>query len=500
MSKVSDLHILSFARTFAIGVWLPNPETSGGTVIGSETVSEASLHEAAERLVSMGLLERVERIKRDAGPRSNLVSYTLTDAGRAAAREFCGDPALTVDLARTLHSSDLSRVYGDLEIAKSQRELRERGAQTARAALKALGYTFEGTGGWHVLPHVTPAGRLGYVNTTQGIAVETSIRLEPELVEAITVPGQPEGPQASGAAAWASPDAGEARRATAPKGWTQLLVDLRGGADLELGRFRAWVAAWGLATCYESRRGEPGVTYLCPRGEERLVPAEWPMTDERRGELTEIAERHLAAIAANVARLESEDVALDVEKALAKPFGDQPVAFASRGIDAPRFPIRDTRAAHDSLNPLRKRVDGYNADGALMATVSRYTSSHDVVREALRESGISRLALFERSNVGGARIFDVIADALSLVLYRRLEQASKALWEVFVGKADVTSQHTLAHQARLAPIAKELAGQLLAPCAELARSAYAEVLEAYYADGHIEIEPDLIPCDRAEAV
>src|SRR5690554_2086380 len=94
MSKVTDLHILAHARTFRLGVWLPKPETSGGTIIAGETVSEARMHEAAERLTSQGFLERNERRtgRPDREPRHTLVTYTITDAGRAAAREFVGNP------------------------------------------------------------------------------------------------------------------------------------------------------------------------------------------------------------------------------------------------------------------------------------------------------------------------------------------------------------------------------------------------------------------------
>uniref|UniRef100_UPI003F496990 helix-turn-helix transcriptional regulator n=1 Tax=Amycolatopsis sp. CA-096443 TaxID=3239919 RepID=UPI003F496990 len=139
------------------------------------------------------------------------------------------------------------------------------GKQLVCDALAALGHSYDGTGGWHILPAVTADRRLGFVNIAAGVAVTTTITVPRAIVAALTVADQKPGPLFSGAAKWAAPDPGEAARAEFPAGWLQLAVDVRHSAEpvssprpIELA---AKVTSWCLTTCY-GERGEPGAAAL----------------------------------------------------------------------------------------------------------------------------------------------------------------------------------------------------------------------------------------------
>ena len=131
------------------------------------------------------------------------------------------------------------------------------GAAAIRGVLASFGYTYSGTGGWHITAYATPDQRRGFVNICRGVAMLTSYTLDAEMIEALTVPGQGDGPQVSGA--------GGSMAASAPPGWIQLLVDLRKdvGAVTELGEFvTARIVAWCLDTCYDRYHDPEGARDL----------------------------------------------------------------------------------------------------------------------------------------------------------------------------------------------------------------------------------------------
>jgi hypothetical protein len=142
----------------------------------------------------------------------------------------------------------------------------------------------------------------------------TSYTLDAEMIEALTVPGQGDGPQVSGAVAWGGVDAGEAHRASGPAGWVQLLVDLRQdvGVVTEPGEFvTARIVAWCLDTCYDRYRdpegargprpGEPGLTCLDYPLDDTMDSREWPATAETRQAMDDVGLAALDTIARDLA-------------------------------------------------------------------------------------------------------------------------------------------------------------------------------------------------------
>ncbi|MGH3600275.1 MAG: hypothetical protein ACRDRO_04225 [Pseudonocardiaceae bacterium] len=207
---------------------------------------------------------------------------------------------------RRLNMAELTQRAETSEAAAEQLRRREQVEETCWAVLAGLGFRYSGTVGWHVGAYVDEDRRLGFVSITDGVAVGTDVVLDPAVVEAGTVPNQPEGPQVSGAVAWSSPDPGEAHHASAPPGWTQLAVDLRARRKPTPMRCSAHIVMWGLGTCYDGKRGVPGYTMLDGQfcypdhdGEDDLPPDEWPETDTMP-ELRRIATAALADIAGNL--------------------------------------------------------------------------------------------------------------------------------------------------------------------------------------------------------
>lgn len=182
---------------------------------------------------------------------------------------------------RDLHSSALPNSAE----GRRQDQLRKEGTRLVLGVLQLLGLSYEGTGGWHLVACCTPNSRLGFVNTTRGLALETELVVTDELLEALTVPEQGSGQVASGAAAWSSPDLGGPKRATVPRSWVQLLVDVRTGttepAMLSMAEVNPRMVGWCLPTVY-GRRGMPGGARLDGEGTLLRVPTdEWPFTREQ---------------------------------------------------------------------------------------------------------------------------------------------------------------------------------------------------------------------------
>lgn len=186
-----------------------------------------------------------------------------------------------------------------IRLATEALDLRNAAGRRCRGVLAGLGHTYTGSHGWHILAMATARDTIGFVDSAMGVAVETEVSIEPEEIEALTVPEQAEGPVASGAAFWTSPDAGEGHRASAPKGWRQLLVDLRDRKDPVV-RASGRVVAWGLTTCYGST-GQPGPLGLDGRTyahwEDGFCDVElWPDSGNR-SEMVRVAGEGLDAIA-----------------------------------------------------------------------------------------------------------------------------------------------------------------------------------------------------------
>jgi hypothetical protein len=464
--STQDLDILVRARTFGISIVSGRPEEL----------------EAARRLTAAAYL--TEHIQTMGKVRSTC--YTITDSGRAACREHQGIGALTVDHARTLHARELREVYGDLPLARGQLELREQGAALVPGVLRAMQVEYRNTSGWHVVACATPEGQLGLVDITHGMAIQTSVEIAPAVVEALTVPDQSSGPQVSGAAAWTSPDAGAGKRASAPDGWVQLLVDVRVDVQdatvADVGAMTARVVRWGLATCYESRQGEPGWTSLDGRGETRLPAQEWPATLEQRREMQAVAVRGLDAIARRLAELaDAPAVAEALDRSRAGGTGSD-IDGAIKAV--PQWP----RGGHD-------------AKRAVWSATCHVTAP--VVEDALKEAGAARLASaageFGAERVVGLRYYDLLCYLLEVVLAQRLLPAAEALAPQLAplirtagpGEQAHAGDWQLYHQT-LTPLMQRLAVDVaplvLRDAREIAREALAGVTAAYLARGPVVVD------------
>lgn len=293
-----DLAVLRYARTFPIKV---GSEFRGGHVIAGRTVMADQLEAAAKRLAKAGLMA--------ARPGKTDI-YDVTDDGRSVAR---GRDDLTIDEARGLHARVLREVWGGHRTADNQRRFRAAGTVLARAVLDRLGVRLGNTA-WELVPFAGPEGQLGFVNIATGSAGVSNAELPPHVIEALTIPDQPGGPRASGAAFRTFPDPGEPHHAEAPESWVQLLCDIRPGADIDSppsfqnlplpDPLDVRIVWWGLRTCYGGRRGNPGPHRLVGlHSRAGLPPEKWPQlpTSQTMAETAADGLRTIAlAIAARV--------------------------------------------------------------------------------------------------------------------------------------------------------------------------------------------------------
>lgn len=367
------------------------PAKRGGMLIPRGPDGEAAQLTVAEDLVERGLLEGAAT---DIGPGRR---FSITDDGRRAAR---GDAELGEDDARAMHIGDLTTVWADHDVAKRHVDLRVQAAVTVRAALSALGHEYHATHGWHITAMVTPDGRLGFVNTATGTAVDTDVRLGDDVVTAVTIPDQADGPLASGAVAWAGVDLGESRNASSPAGWRQLLVDVRTDRSAQpQPTTMTWAAVtwWCLATCYSSglaRYGRPGIACLDDHPGARAPIDDWPMSHEQRERMHAVALRWLRRIATDVAG-----------------GCDQQTATLVAG----------DRSADEIMQALHREPRGhaeiYSLESNLAMLTSQYAASGGVIAEALTEAEIPAIIDVCR---GLHRWQDVIAELLSRALHTAL--------------------------------------------------------------------------------
>lgn len=406
---------------------------------------------------------------------------------------------ITVSDARRMHIADLAR--GTDPSARRQLALRERGAALVRGILRTVGVSsygadwrgYDGPSGWHVTAYVTPELSVGFVNIAQGVAVATDVQLDLEVAEALTVPEQDEGVLASGAAAWTAPDVGLAQLAQgsdgvmrlgppklgpeAPRGWTQLALDLRGTADAV--PCSARVVAWGLHTCYEGRRGEPGAQHFDAPGR-RLRADEWPLSGAQRARLRAVGEPMLRRIALQLADIAG--MRSDIESTLgAGPADESHIAAAMRLLALPRS-------------------DAYTPAGSLRGAISSIT---DISRDALRRAGIARIsAMGDVSATIGGRYWDLLQALLDWILRRDLAPVAAALWSAaqpHVERTGIGHSHPPGRyldqrvvEPLLTEIAPTMADLVLGDVTRGAQD-YATLCEALYADGYLEVDLPLGP-------
>lgn len=506
--KLTEKHlsVLRTARNFAPVIIEPleKASKSGGQVMATWTMSEHEASVLASELVGAGLLARKQQPYM-LEKKAKRYSTQLTDAGRKAARGE--DQDLSIDRARPMHSSDLRNVWGDHQVAQCQLELRASGGAIVRGALKAtVGREYGGTGGWHITAYVTPERRIGFVNIAHGVACLTAAELTAEQIEALTIPEQAPGVLFSGAIAWTAPDAGEGSKASAPPGWTQLVLDIRATANTEpateIADASARIVMWGLATCYQyegssSKLGAPGFRSLEALSAQRSPISEWPMSRETRGAIADITEQWLDRVARRLAALAgvSEQVAAGLDS---RHDGKHP-AYAAVSDGSPILPRADIVAAMrwDS----EPTQFAYDASSAVRSAVSRIS---DPPRDALRACGLARLASCERSNVGGMRYYDLIRRLLERALQQRLDPISATLWAQLEPLQDPLRAGDPEHHQRwalhqtLVPILERLAGEIAKPMLreveEEAGETERAIVAAYYAQGPVVVD---IPCEIA---
>jgi hypothetical protein len=375
-------------------------------------------------------------------------------------------------------------------------DLRRQGEDIVCGALAALGHAYHGTEGWPVVAFAAPGGQIGFVNTAKGIAVLTSATLSPEVTEALTVPEQPEGPQLSAAASWAGPDPGEAHRASAPQGWAQLLLDLRGGGE-PARNMTARITAWCLTTCY-GNPGEPGHLSLDPPlGAETMDPRDWPCSEETRAAMDEAGYAALDKIARDLAA--QAGLAGHLAAALG---GDEP---RNRRVSAAM------RAAHDPRE--RQITPPYSPVEEAVRSAVGIIPGTGTAADALGRANVSRLAHAcgdtSENNISGNRYHDLIDRLLRRILAGRLTPAAADLAAHFEGERQMwTGKYSLlfpTFSEALTPVAAALADRALAA----ATIASAEALDAmtgiYHADGPVAVSiplhvPGHLPWNPGEPV
>jgi hypothetical protein len=363
-----------------------------------------------------------------------------------------------------------------VRVAGEQLRLRREGGELARAALAALGYRHAGTGGWWITAYVTPAGLLGFVNIAKGIACETSVAFRAGLTEALTAPGQHEGPQVSGAVAWAGTDLGEARKASAPAGWTQLLAEMRGGL-MPLRGMSAVITAWCLETCYGAP-GDPGWEHLDPaRGEELpgseyAAEAGWPHQDPR--DWPAPAPVREAMNAAGMAALD----AIARQIATGAGLSEVVAALEGDGTLAARL-----RAAGEAVPPGRP-VLAAGTPGETVLDLET-AGSRGPAWLAVRESGIARLAwACGDAAPDGTGYVPLIISVVRHAMRRDLAALAESAAAVFPGRA---GQY-------LAPAVAGFARRMLALPGHQAGLAVTAMLDIYRSAGPVTVSIPL-RCD-----
>lgn len=419
------------------------------------------------------------------------------------------EPELTLAQAREMHIADLRKLAHP--IAQEQVARRERGSLLVRGVLRTVvaasrggaaweGYT--GTHGWWITAHVTPEGYVGFVNIAHGVAVATETVLEPELIEALTVPAQKEGVLASGAAAWTAPDAGLGdKEVEAPHGWTQLVLDLRGVVPAIA--CVAYVCAWGLRTCYSGRRGVPGEQYLDALPDVPLAPPdEWRLTREQLARVRAAGEPILRRMALHLAALLGceDEVAAALDTAR-----KEAVLFAEAGPGQPRIPTINMEAAMRAAKAYQWQASGYTAVDALRGAVSSIT---DVAPKALNRAGAGKVAaLADVSNVRGLRYWDLLQHLTIRLLERELAPVAQALWDSMaphvqrshpqppINKHHESPATWHLHQRVVAPamarLAPEVADEILTGLVRVNSLQESEdsfaIYEALYAEGYLTV-------------
>jgi hypothetical protein len=510
----ADLQILRHARTFPPTTYRPKHRSAkksrlslgGSLVLGDRTVSPDEMRETVERLAAAGYLEQHGAPYDAFDADVEAQPYRVTDVGRRVARNGSD---ITIDQARIMHARDLIDQYGDHSVARRQLELREAGAAIVRGVLRTVGASsygndwtgYSGTSGWHVTAYMTTERQIGFVNMALGNAVLTDATLEAEIAEALTVPQQSEGVLASGAAAWSAPDVGMSQpekdsdgvvRLAAPKkesgpeaprGWVQLVLDLRGTAEPV--PCRAHVCAWGLRTCYEGRRGGPGAQHLDGHQHPPMFARDWPLTSEQITRLRIVGEPILRRMAEHLA-----DIAGCRDEVVAEL--DRPNISAGARVDA----------AIRALGAYDWHSGAYDAANATRSVI------YDVARSALRAAGVGRISAIsgDANDVGGMQYWDLCAHLLERIVIRDLTPVAEALWSSAMphvargaapaspGTADPVQWHL--HQQVVGPaiaeIAKKFAGEVLRNIVRRDHPLgtdldYAALCDALYAEGYVEV-------------
>lgn len=236
--------------------------------------------------------------------------------------------------------------------ARRQLDLRNWGEKLVQGVLKgSLKREYSGTGGWWVIPMVSPNGHLGFVDIASGTAIITDAEIPAQVIEACTVPNQSPGVQCSGAAAWTAPDVGladlEVVKTTMkqvpgmdtvdardlpvttmalvdpppvskrqwpeyPAGWLQFVADVRGGHSDKVGPIitKVQTVAYGLATCYSS--SDKGIDRSLPtlfdhgdwdqdRRDFRMNPRMWPLDRKQAKRCWAISDEELEKVAVQIA-------------------------------------------------------------------------------------------------------------------------------------------------------------------------------------------------------
>jgi hypothetical protein len=386
----------------------------------------------------------------------------------------------TLDSARALHWGELARAAaaGD-PIAAAQKALRDEGAAAVRGALAALGLRYTGTGGWHLVPCVTPIGLLGLVDTARGMAVCTDLTLRPLVIEALTVPAQGTGQVASGAAAWTAPDAGAPRRAAVPEGWVQLLVDVRedvaDGVRPAQVHSQARVAVWGLPTCY-GPRGRPGPVSLDRQREDRSA-ASWPWDPERTARVRALGLPWLDALILGLA------ARAGCHHAVARPLAQGRLHEAIVGMGAYRY-----------------EPGSYTASACLRGA-ARSLERSGPVREALREAHLvpvcDLLGDTWASQASGCRRWDLLEHLLARVVEQELGPVADALWAVHLA-LDVPETCDRPHDPawrtsqavgrQLPALVLAFVRRLLEPHVPQIRALEAQMVEAYLGGMPVDVD------------
>jgi hypothetical protein len=426
------------------------------------------------------------------------------------------------DVLRALNDADLRHVaeHGRLDptgteatsataqrLARRHVLLRAQGHAIVVHALHDLGHRYTGTGGWHILPCAVPSTTgpdvwLGFVNIAAGIAATTDVVLPPELVAALTVPDQPAGPQVSGAVAWSAGDPGEARRAQAPEGWTQLGVDVRADAATDpvegtIPRIGDWcrIEYWCLRTCYGAP-GQPGydrLDYGATGWREGHLPiGKWP----RRGELAAPLRTMRATAAAGLCRIAAT---------FADNLGiaEQVVAALGAGDRTGPATAPDQAAICEAAVAVSRLGTGHlNPGTAARNTEHLWPPATEWLVRQLAEHDIDELAVLAAAGDDHLRWTwtYLLADMAGLIVLRDAEPVARTLHGVISGGTDtglvLTSKRQIV-QDLTRPTLTHLVDVLLRPAGAIAAAAREAALAAYAEHGPYAVDIPVEPPVRS---